>query len=993
MGAYRTRPGNAGAYMNANVLIEASAGTGKTQALAERLIALVRGGLEPHEIVALTFSRAAAGEIFERFVSLLAERAKDDPSCAALLRKVIATQHLSQIGTLDSFLMRIVRSFPLELGLGGAVEMMDGYRAGHELDRISFSILRRTDASARRAFTDAFSLAMNGEDVRSFIGSYRDFVRKWQSLVRANPLERAWGDASSIWGESPEWAATDEEQLSRLADGLVGICDSDAWAEFVEWVRNFRGSFDGLKGFAKKFFEMDGFFSGATVDVTFNRKAYSFGGAQARAVRAAVLGVCGFVVRRRLEFARGVYRLISEYEKDYDAKVRSRGLLVFDDVPRLVASLPDDVRLALEYRLDAKIRAWALDEFQDTSREQWAALSPLVEEAKSSDGEKSVFIVGDRKQAIYGWRNGDVGIFRREGQSGAYEPMKLNETYRSSPAVVEAVNRVFVRGRLRGDFPSWDASEHISAKPNMPGFVQAVVAASPKFDDCLEPVFNALAAVDPVRRSIAAAVLVRNNASGEKIAAYLKQRGIGGVVWEGESAILDTPALQGFVDLVKLADHPGYQQAYRHFSSTPLAAALYPDGVPSAADVSQLASQSFTAKGLVRTFRDLRARLPESPAEAWSEFTESRFTDMLHAAAEFELGLEPGTRLSDFADFLAAKRKRNLAEPGKIKIMTIHRSKGLGFEYVVLPLYEPDALNASSDGALVADGWVLPDPGTRVSKMVPGLSGARAARQERVEEEALCTYYVAMTRAKNAMTIVCRPPAKSDAPRYISDFVREALPEPVGDPKWYEKLAAGDGKRHVAADVPREFARGKRESVRRRLPSLAFRSGMSAGELFADGSARQAARQRGTDVHAQLEAIEWIDPSAPKSDLERQVLANGWTDAFVKGEDATALWRERGYERLVGAEWESGQFDRVVFRGEGAARRACVYDFKTNAPRRGETADEFAARMREAYSGQMASYRAAVASLAGLPPGRVSAVLLLVSTGAEVGFAHAANML
>ena len=412
---------------------------------------------------------------------------------------------------------------------------MDDYRAGQELARTSFSILRRTDASARRAFTDAFSLAMNGEDVRSFIGSYRDFVKKWQSLVRANPSESAWGEASSIWGESPAWAATDEKELSRLADDLVGICDSSSWPEFVEWVRNFRGSFDGLKGFAKKFFEMDGFLSGATIDVSFNRKAYSFGGAEARAVRAAIIGVCGFVVRRRLEFARGVYRLISEYEKDYDAKVRGKGLLVFDDVPRLVASLPDDVRLALEYRLDAKIRAWALDEFQDTSREQWAALSPLVEEAKESDGEKSVFIVGDRKQAIYGWRNGDVGIF-------------------------SAVNRVFVRGRLRVEFPGWDADEHVSAKPTMPGFVQAVVAASPKFDDYLEPVFNALAAVDPVKRSIAAAVLVRSNATGEKIAAYLKLKGMGGVVWEGESAILDTPALQGFVDLVKLADHPGYQQ-------------------------------------------------------------------------------------------------------------------------------------------------------------------------------------------------------------------------------------------------------------------------------------------------------------------------------------------------------------------------------------------------------------------------------------------------
>lgn len=969
--------------MKANVLIEASAGTGKTQALAERLIALVKKGLEPNEIVALTFSRAAAGEIFERFVSLLAKRAKDDPSCAGLLRKVIATQHLSQIGTLDSFLMRIVRSFPLELGLEGDVEIMDEYRAAQELARTSFSILRRTDARTRNAFADAFSLAMNGEDVRSFVASYRRFVKDWQALVRARPSPDAWGEAAAIWGDAPDWASTDEAALARLADGLAGICDASAWPAFVEWVRGFRGSFEGVKGFAKKFLEMDGLLSGATIDVSFNRREYSFGGAQAKAVRAAMLGVCGYVVRRKLELARGIHRLISEYEKDYAAKVRGRGLLVFDDVPRLVAALPDDVRLALEYRLDAKIRAWALDEFQDTSREQWAALSPLVEEAKMSDGDKSVFVVGDTKQAIYGWRNGDVGIFRREKMGGAYDLGSLNKTYRSSQAVVDAVNCVFVDGRLREEFPGWEAETHVSARPEMPGFVQAVEAAGPALDDFLEPVYNALSAVDPVRRSISAAVLVRSNDTGEAIAAYLKSKGMAGVVWEGESAILDTPALQGFVDLVKLADHPGYAQAYRHFASTPLAGAMYPDGVPGADAVSQFAAQSFTAKGLVRTFRELRARLPEDPAAAWSEFTEERFTDMLRAAAEFELGLEPGTRLSDFADFLAAKKKRNLAEPGKVKIMTIHRSKGLGFDYVVLPLYEPKALDASAAGALVSDGWVLPDPGTAVAKIVPGLSAARAERQERVEEEALCTYYVAMTRAKNAMTIICRPAAKGGKSVYISDFVRESIPKPIGDPRWYEGFAAPEASAPVV-EVPHPVARAKRESVRRRLPSLAFRAGMSAGELFADGAARKSALERGTDVHAQLEAIEWIDPSSPKDDLERQILANGWTDAFVKGDAAVALWRERSYERLVGAEWESGQFDRVVFRGEGAARRATVYDFKTNALRRGESREEFAARMRAAYAGQMASYLAAVSSLAGLPADRVKTVLLLLATGDAV---------
>ena len=197
--------------MNGNILIEASAGTGKTQALAERLIALAKGGVEPYEIVALTFSRAAAGEIFERFVSLLAKKAESDKESAALLRKVVATQHLSQIGTLDSFLTRVVRMFPLELGLDGRAEIMDEFRAGAELSRISFGVLRRTDAKTRRAFADAFAAAMSGEDVRSFVESYRDFIRKWHKVFLDHPAESAWGDASAIWGDDSGWTDTTEE--------------------------------------------------------------------------------------------------------------------------------------------------------------------------------------------------------------------------------------------------------------------------------------------------------------------------------------------------------------------------------------------------------------------------------------------------------------------------------------------------------------------------------------------------------------------------------------------------------------------------------------------------------------------------------------------------------------------------------------------------------------------------------------------------------------
>jgi len=942
--------------MITNTLIEASAGTGKTQALGEHLIALLRAGVKPHEIVALTFSRAAAGEIFERFVSLLAQQ----PSSAALLREVIATQHLSQIGTLDSFLMRIVRAFPLELGLIGDLEMMDDYQAASERARISFSILRRTDAKLKKTFVDAFSLAMNHEDVRSFVESYRGFIKSWHEQMTALPDASAWGDPFTIWGRDPAFAHVTERELVALANKLDATfsrsADFDKWHAFAEWVRTFRGSFSGAKGLAKKLMEADDVFSGDTYSFTFNRKTYSLTREETLDVRDALLGVCGYVVRMKLELARGVYHLISAFEADYDKRVRQTGQLVFADVPRLLALLPDETRLALEYRTDSRLRAWALDEFQDTSREQWKAISNLIDEAKQSDGEKSLFIVGDRKQAIYGWRNGDVSIFRRERDSGAYTLKHLVKTHRSGPAIVEAVNRVFARGRIRAEFPAWECPEHETAQPDLTGFVRTMEARGRTMEDFVEPVLTALKATlgekadDPRRAHLSAAVLVRTNTFGAFLANCLKSAGLEGVVWEGASTILDTPALSGFLDLIQLADHPGDRLTYRHFILTPLAKAKYPNGVPEAAILSREMARAFTTRGLVRTFREIRALLPEDPAVAWSAFTEERFTDMLHAAAEFELGLQAGTRLSDFASYLKEKEKRTVAEVGKIKVMTIHRSKGLGFDYTVLPLYEHDSLTREPTGPLIGEGWILPDPGAKVARIIGGLEAAYRLRKDRAEQEALCTYYVAMTRAKRGMTLVLHPAGTS---LKFSDLIRSAE---LGDLTNETVCLTKDLEPSptplapIAPPLP-QLPRAPRTSLRRRLPSLQFQSGLSAGLLFAGQGGRKAAMERGIALHAEMEKVEF-------------------SDALPKPEGFVELWRERAFEVFADSEWISGRFDRVTFFMTREGLSAEIIDFKSSLDH------------PERYDGQLAAYRRAVAALTGLPLARISARLVALTNRA-----------
>ena len=718
-----------------NELIEASAGTGKTYALVERLVAALREGVEPCEIVALTFSRAAAGEIFARFVRRLAENAAQCPADADLLRRVVETQHLTQIGTLDSFLMRFVQMFPLELGLAGDVSVLGDFDAGGAYTGVSLSILRRSDDGAKRALTTAFRQAKNREACRSFISTYQGLVGTWHRLYLDHPDAAGWGDAARIWPEPPEALAATIPQIRAVADALAPFAGKRGADTFIAAVRTFTGKIPKIP------------------------KVLEDEPAAVRAVRL----MHGFNLARRLETARGLHALLAAFEGEYARRVRARGRLTFGDVPRLVASLPEAARLALEYRLDARIRQWALDEFQDTSHEQWAALGNLVDEAVQADGEKGVFVVGDCKQAIYGWRNGDVAIFANLRESGKYELRELNESYRYTQEIADAVNRVF-SGKFLAQFGKWRCPEHVAHDRATRGFVHLVETADAKKESFAEPLVNELQAVRPWERGLSCAVLVRSNDFGELIGTALRHAGIP-ATWEGESAVLDTPVLRAFTAYVKLAEHPDDALSYNHLRTTPLGRALYPDGLPAAEVVSRDALDALTTRGLGRTFQELRARLPDT---AFDAFTEQRFADMLRAAAAFELSLEPGTRLASFVDYLEAEKRRDLADPGSVKIMTIHRSKGLGFDYVLLPLYEHMGLDHAVNDPLVGRDpeWVLPNPGEATAEGDPALAGPYRAVMDACVYEGLCVYYVAMTRAKRVLTLILPPaPRRTASPR------------------------------------------------------------------------------------------------------------------------------------------------------------------------------------------------------------------------------------
>ena len=125
--------------------------------------------------------------------------------------------------------------------------------------------------------------------------------------------------------------------------------------------------------------------------------------------------------------------------------------------PPLSQKADGDARLYIDWRLDARIDHWLLDEFQDTSQVQWSVLRNLVDEAvQDPGGTRSFFYVGDAKQAIYNWRGGDSRLFReifRHYNAAVPDTIgveRLDRSYRSGGAVIAMVNRVLGDGAALG---------------------------------------------------------------------------------------------------------------------------------------------------------------------------------------------------------------------------------------------------------------------------------------------------------------------------------------------------------------------------------------------------------------------------------------------------------------------------------------------------------------------------------------------------------------
>ncbi len=991
--------------LSKNLLILASAGSGKTFQLANRVIGLVTRGAEPEKIVALTFTRKAAAEFADSVLTKLANAA-DNPSHAASLRtaldqadadfqdaleRVVRALPNFTLGTMDGYFAKIVRSFQYELGLtGGKFDLLEGPRAAVLADEMLASVLGSAlmeDQS--EGFFHAFRRATIGRENHGVTTALRGFVNTWQTIYQESPnLE--WGPAELVTVRVDEW----EKQKSALTASVLNHLDSLDYTQ-----KNQRDALEnavstlgkhviGSGSLSKKPALLDSIFEAvATQNETLTVKSYkefAIHGRAADALRSMVELAASCELAAAVSRTRAVREIVAVFDDLCSKNLRSKGLLGFNDVKILMGrwATGEDARLrreAVDFRLTSRTDHWLLDEFQDTSRADWNGLLPLIDEA-ATDDESSVFIVGDRKQAIYAWRGGDVTLFdeiMRRYHAGL-ETAEMAESWRSCPQVLALVNQICgdstTLHSLFGEIAKrWQWQTHVPAPPLLEtakrGHARVEVIGT--WEERLDRLPEILSELGIGKRSMTCGILLRGNEKAHEVADHLRSHGFD-VIEEGHrEPAKDSPAGILIHHLLKWLANPSDVFAREVLEISPLAPTLKTTHGASWPEVWENLTALISSKGFAETIGSLISGLWHE----WSDFERRRASDLLAALATLDAGR--GVSLREAADWL--DRLEISQNPGvaAVQVMTIHKAKGLGFDVVILPEIPDDSLLQTHYFDIArGDGWLTETPPQWARTVIPEMRDAEARWAEAQCYEAFCMLYVALTRAKRGLYVLLSEPAKTSKPDkpslanwIIQSLGGNNLPSIIyqnGLPDWSENLPdLSTPEKKPSTEIPGP-------AIPRR--SRTRPSGTNPSHLSPAHS--QSAIRFGSDVHALLENTAWTDetptilPATDAGQAVAKLLKNpDLNQIFQRQNRSIQLFREQSIDAIIGDTLLNGVIDRLHLHqnSDGTITQIEIIDFKTDAIKSpGE--------LVERYSSQMHAYRTAMEKI--YPNAAISCILI-----------------
>lgn len=487
-----------------NISVFASAGSGKTYLLVTRILRLLLAGARPDGILAVTFTRLAAGEMQSRLTERLrAWQALDDDALARALKdmgvtvdaavmerarrlfeQTLLAERPVRATTFHAFCQDLLARFPLEARVPPGFELADNERELQDRawDALVSEATRAPDAPLAGALETLIG-ALNGVDsVRKALDGFLSHREDWWAWteLEADPLAFARTRLAEALAVDPdadpradcldpatraalaEYGAllarntpTDKALGQALADALAGMDTAALFEAARAALLTQKNTPRARKQSAAQAKRLGGEAAEDRLLALHGRLCEHWLAALDRLARQHSLRLNG------AWFTAGL-----RYLEHYQALKEELRTLDFTDLEWRAYQLLNhgDHALWVQYRLDRRIEHLLIDEFQDTNPTQWRLLLPLLEElAAHGDRQgRSVFLVGDTKQSIYSFRRADPRLqeiaarWIEERLDG--RPETLDWSWRSSPAVMDFVNRVFtacpaLRAALPGFHP------------------------------------------------------------------------------------------------------------------------------------------------------------------------------------------------------------------------------------------------------------------------------------------------------------------------------------------------------------------------------------------------------------------------------------------------------------------------------------------------------------------------------------------------------------
>ncbi len=825
-----------------NVVLEASAGTGKTSVLVSRYVNLLRRGVDPANILAITFTRKAAAEMRERIVRQLRQAAAQSTFDRGRWNAIRERLADIQISTIDAFCLSLLREFPLEADLDPGFAMAD-----------ETEVPRIVDASLDKALAIVVSLARREPDL-ALVLSQLGLTRTREGL--ASLLQRrlvAWDVLDRFLARGPSDLTADavcREAVDALAalgpwerfldEGPVHHARYQRLAAELRRIASFRACTNAevrglMNRVAAHFLTKDGKLRANDRIHPYKNDDYPSPAAgkrhRAEAMRLAP-DVDGLVRRfgRDLNaiLARGIRRMFSIALAEYRRALDERSLLDFSDVLQRAVDLLGrmDEFSQSRYRLEGRYHHVLVDEFQDTSRKQWELISLLVKawgEGLGVAAQPSIFIVGDRKQSIYRFRDADVAVLREAGgfidalRPDSSARRSISRSFRAVPELLAFVNDVFGeigKAPARADDFKYDQDDRFPvASDTLVPATLGVVSAGDS-ETCAAAVAREIARIlreDSVRdRETGVArratpgdigILFRSRASHREFEDALAAEGIPSYVYKG-LGFFDADEIKDLSALIRYLANPSSDLRAAAFLRSRfvrisdvalarlaprLAAALTAADAPAA--MGELDADDGAALALARSEvpgwvaqvdRVPPADLIESILPATAYAYELRGPRRAQARENVKKmrglirriqnrGYATLARIADHLDSLTAGDESNavLEALDAVNLMTVHASKGLEFPIVFV-------VNIAKGASGIPKPVRVAGENVAVGPFVSEMDEQERARER---EETKRLLYVALTRARDRLYVgsVLKDGAFRCGPGSLGEVLPESL--------------------------------------------------------------------------------------------------------------------------------------------------------------------------------------------------------------------------